>query len=316
MFRVYLPQDIPEIGKEILRRNNVFFHIAEYSDEETTARNIADYDAIIVRTAPISEHVIRKAENLKIISKQGVGLDNVNLDACKKRKIWVTIAKGANTVSVAEHAVMLMLALIKKTHQSDQAIRDGKWALRHQLPSYEMNGKTVALFGTGAIGQRVAAICHEGFQMRVIGYDPFPPINLPSYIEMVDFSDELFKRADILSLHCPLTPKTQHLINRKTLGLMKRSALIVNTSRGEVINESDLYNALVHRQISGAGLDVFEAEPPDKTNPLLELKNCVFSPHFAALTKEATERMAICAADAVVSVKHGNQPDFPVVLGQ
>jgi D-3-phosphoglycerate dehydrogenase / 2-oxoglutarate reductase len=248
---------------------------------------------------------------LKVISRTGAGVDNVDVPAATERGILVLNTPTANSLSVAEHTVALLLALSKQLAFLDASIRQDNFKARRLYLPVDVEGKTLGVLGCGNIGCMTAQKCREAFHMRTIGWDPY--VNpAPQGIEMFPTVQEILKQADYVSLHLPLVPETKNLIAQKELSLMKPSAFLINTSRGGIVNEMALAEALNTATIAGAALDVFEHEPPERGSPLLSCKNLLMTPHSAALTKECVVRVAICAAQGIADYLSGRRPEFVV----
>ncbi|RKX98946.1 MAG: hydroxyacid dehydrogenase [Spirochaetes bacterium] len=309
---VLLPQPIEEEAHKLLLKNGYEVKVAETPDPEVVAPLMKETSAIILRTGiKITEELLSKAENLLTISRTGGGVDNVDLKSATKHGIIVTSSLGVNTVSVVEHTMALILAVSKCIVLLDSEVRKGNFKIRYKNLPVDICGKTIGIVGFGRIGSGVAVKCRYSFNMKVLAYDPFLPYERKREFEnWVRFCelDELFGEADIISIHLPLNDQTKGMIDKKYISLMKTGAIIVNTSRGGVINERDLTEALSKKKIAGAGLDVFENEPPDPSNPLLKLDNVVLTPHSAALTKECVRRMAVSAVERVLMVFEGKMP--------
>jgi D-3-phosphoglycerate dehydrogenase / 2-oxoglutarate reductase len=248
---------------------------------------------------------------LKVISRTGAGVDNVDVTAATRRGILVLNTPTANSVSVAEHAVTLLLALSKQLAFLDASIRQGNFRARRLYLPVDVDGKTLGLLGCGNIGRMVAQKCRDAFHMRTIGYDPFLKA-APERLELFATMREILEQADYVSLHLPYSPETKNLLGRKELSMMKPSAFLINTSRGGIVNEAALAEALNAATIAGAALDVFEQEPPEPGGPLLACKNLLMTPHSAALTRECVVRVAICAAQGIVDYLSGRRPEFVV----
>ena len=311
--KVLIPQDIMETGKAYLRERGYDVVMGSGFDEETLKRDVADADAVIVRAALFNPAVIDAGKKLKVLARYGVGYENVDIAHAEKKGIYVTLAKNCNHYSVAEHAMMMILALAKSLVYLDRECRKGGWNLRTTQPVYEVRNKTLGIAGVGAIGQHAAKIAHDGFGMNVIAFDPYADATkLPSYITMVGSLEQLLREADAITLHTPSTPETRNMINAKTLKMMKPSAYLVNTGRGGIINEDELYDALKNKVIAGAGLDVFAQEPVNLDNKLLTLDNFILSPHNAGVTVEAADAMSLSCAEAVDDVLSGRKPKYPI----
>lgn len=277
----------------------------KYSEDELLDV-IEDVDGIIVGLDPITERVLKKGKKLKVVSKYGVGLDNIDLEAAKKLGIKVTYTPGANNESVADFAFSLMLALSRKINKLDEIVRSNRW---EKEIGTEVYGKTIGIIGTGAIGKGVA-IRATGFNMKILAYDLYPDEVFSNKIGMkyVD-KKTLLEGSDFITLHVPLTDEMYHFIGREEFDAMKDSAILINTSRGGIVDEDALYNALKNGKIAGAALDVYETEPPTN-NKLLELDNILLSPHCGASTIDATNRMGIIAVEGLVSVLEGMEPKY------
>ncbi len=297
--RVLVCDKISPQGLQILSSSGLQFDYMPDITRRELRRRIGSYDAIIVRgSTKLDRSLLDRAKRLRAIGRAGVGLDNIDLEAAAQRKIAVFNTPDALTNAVGEHAFGLMLALAKKTSVADHLIKRGHWPKR-ELVGVEMGSKTLGLVGMGRIGQKVARLA-KAFDMRILGYDIIsvdPKLLEELGVTMVDLST-LLQQSDFVSIHVPLTQQTRHLIDSKKLRMMKRSAVLVNTSRGAVIDEQALHQALKDRVISGAGLDVFEKEPPRRKR-LLRLANVVCTPHIAGQTPEAQEDAALQIARLV-----------------
>jgi D-3-phosphoglycerate dehydrogenase len=276
--------------------------------EDEMMELVKDMDGIIVGIDLITKRVIDNASKLKVISKYGVGVDNIDLESAKERNIVVTNTPNANSNAVAELTVGLIISVLRNIPLSDRRVREKKW---DRFIGYELYGKTLGVIGTGSIGKRVIKLL-RGFDLNILCYDKFPDYEWAEKenVKYVNF-DELLKRSDIITIHIPLTEETRHLISERELSLMKRTAIIINTSRGGIINERDLYKFLKEGRIYGAGLDVLEDEPP-QNSPLIELDNVVITSHIGSHTQESIENMAFMAIDNLISVLKGKEPKFRV----
>jgi len=276
--------------------------------EDEMVELVKDMDGIIVGIDPITKRVIYNASKLKVISKYGVGVDNIDFESAKERNIVVTNTPNANSNAVAELTVGLIISVLRNIPLSDRRVREKKW---DRFIGYELYGKTLGVIGTGSIGKRVIKLL-RGFDLNILCYDKFPDYEWAEKenLKYVNF-DELLKRSDIITIHIPLTEETRHLISERELSLMKKTAVIINTSRGGIINERDLYKFLKEGRIYGAGLDVLEDEPP-QNSPLIELDNVVITSHIGSHTQESIENMAFMAIDNLISVLKGKEPKFRV----
>jgi D-3-phosphoglycerate dehydrogenase len=266
-------------------------------------------DGYIAGLDVIDRASLERADRLKVISRYGVGVDNVDLEACKKKGIIVTNTPGANSVSVAELALGLMLALARQIPEAAQSVQQGKWP---RLSGLSLEGKTVGILGLGAIGKQLARRL-AGFDCHVIAYDPFADTqyakaNNISLAEM----DEVISSADFLSLHLPLTAETRGMVNDAFLSKMKKGSYLINTARGEVVDEAALLRALDSGHLRGAGLDAFVTEPPDPANPLLHLPQVIATPHLGAQTDGATSNMGWFAMLDCLAVLKNEEPKYRV----
>ncbi len=282
-------------------------------EEEALLESVRDVDAIIIRAnGKISRRLIEHAPRLKVIGRHGVGVEAIDLAAATERGIVVVNTPDANTESVAEHCIGMMIALAKKLLPADRAARRAEWNARYELIGTELYGKTLGLIGFGRIGRRVAEMGHAAFQMPIIYFDvvDYPDAERALGAQRMGLEDVL-RRGDFVSVHVPLLASTRNLIGTRELNLMKRSAFLINAARGEVVNEAALAAALRDKCIAGAGLDVFASEPVNADNPLFQFDNVVLSPHMAAHTDEALRRMAMVATD-VIAVLDGKEPRYRV----
>jgi D-3-phosphoglycerate dehydrogenase len=280
--------------------------LSAYPSESALIDACRDAHAILARLGTVTRPVIEAARELRIIARHGVGVDAVDLVAATERGVVVTTTGSGNAAAVAEYTFALLLALVRHVVQADEGMRAGRWE-RDPLVGLELDGRTLGVIGLGAIGRRVARQA-IGFGMRVVAYDVVPTTPEPG-VMMVAF-DDLLAQSDVVSLHTRLTADNAHLIDAAALRLMKRGAFIVNTSRGEMIDEAALVAALQSRSLRGAALDTFEREPLDADSPLRRLPNVVLSPHVAGQTDAALERVALTAADCILAELAGQRPAF------
>ena len=265
-----------------------------------------DADGLMVRMTRVTAADIAKAKKVRIIGKQGVGYDTVDIAAAKAKGIPVVRTPGVNSEAVAELALALALAASRRVVELDRRIRAGEPVPRPDYLAVELQGKTVGVIGVGNIGSRVARKWHAAFNANVIGYDPYKDV-MPCVKK--DQLRDLLAEADLVTIHCPLNDETRHMIGARQLSWMKKGAVIVNTARGGIIDERALYDALKSGHLFGAGIDVWEeAEPPAKDHPLLALPNVVATPHVAGNTFETQERSAMQVATQVVDVLKGKPP--------
>ena len=313
-YRVLLPQDIAAEGKTWLRERGYELRLGSGIDPATLKREIADCDAVLVRTARLPAEVLRAAPRLRVVGRHGVGVDNIDLQAAADLGLAVTYGPQSNASSVAEHTLALLLALAKRLVDLDRALRAGRYEARDEARGVDLAGKVLGLVGLGRIGSRVARMARLGLEMEVLGHDPFlAPERFPEGVRPAGL-EELFRRADFVSLHLPATPQTEGLVGGRELGWMKPAAFLVNVARGEVVREEALVEALRAGRIAGAALDVFAEEPLPSGHPLLSLPNVVATPHSAALTRECAVRMALHAALGIDEVLSGRPATWPVPL--
>ncbi len=282
----------------------------DMSDEEI-AEKLENADVVIIGgLGRISKGVIERTPALKLVAKHGIGVDNIDVDAATRRGIPVIYCRHTmEERSVAEHTIALILSAIRWIPKGDKLVKQNKWIERSSLIGIELYGKTLGIIGLGAIGRIVAKIASRGFDMRVIAYDPYVPDEIFQElgIKRVDL-ETLLKTSDVITLHIPLTNETRGLLNRERLSLVKEGAVIVNTSRGAVIDESALAEKIKEGRIKFAALDVMTHEPPKPDNPLLELDNVVITPHIAAYTFEALNRMDTALTEDIISFLKGEKP--------
>lgn len=310
--RILLPQPIEVEAVALLEGAGCKIVTARDPKPETVIPLLPDAEAIVLRTGiKVTRDLISRAENLKIIARTGGGVDNVDVAAATEKGVIVTSNVGVNTISVVEHALALMLALSKQLSLMDRSVRSGRFSVRFQNRPRDLRGQTLGLMGFGRIGSTLAEACRQVFGMKVLAYDPFLPDDIKrsvgSGVEFVSL-ETLFSRSDIISVHIPLTEGTRHAVGAKELAMMKPEALLINTSRGPVVDEAALIKALQEKKIGGAGLDVMEQEPPAADSKLLKLDNVILTPHTAALTRECVIRMATEAAECVIDVLEGKEP--------
>ena len=292
--KILVIQSIHEEGINLLKNNTDYvFEVTNNLDEENLKLKISDCDGVSIRTAKLSSQVINSSKKLKIISRHGVGYDNIDLVSSKEKDITLAITATANAVAVAEHVMFMLLNISKRKNMYDQTVRTGNFSNRNKLPkTIELWKKNILIAGFGRIGQCLIKRC-KGFEMNVYVYDPFvSKKTIESFGgKKVENLYEIVKSVDAISLHMPLNDKTKNIINYDLMKNMRKNCIIINAARGGIINEIDLNKALNENLIFGAGLDVFEVEPPDQNNPLLKNDKVFFSPHTAAFTEECMIRM-------------------------
>ena len=313
MSKVLVREEIAEAGIRLLRDRGFEVDVDGDSD---LAETIGRYDAIIVRSATkVTADLISRGDNLKVIGRAGVGIDNVDVEAATRRGIVVANAPESTVISAAEHTIGLLVALTRNIPQAHAALKQGRWE-RKTYGGVELADKTLGVLGFGRIGQQVARRA-AGLGMRVVAYDPFvsPERFRELGVERVENGDAVYAAADFLTLHLPLTDETRESINANAFGKMRDGVRIVNAARGALVDEGDLLDALKSGKVGGAALDVFSSEP--YSGPLLELDNVVVTPHLAASTEEAQDRAGVIIAEQVAAALQGglvsNAVNIPVI---
>ena len=304
MFKIAIVEKIDEAGLKILEKHNNFeYEIIENVSKNNLIKELPKYDALTLRVAKLDSEILKHCKKLKVISRHGVGYDNVDLNFLKQNNINLLITATANAVAVAEHAMYMMLSLSKGVTYYDKAVRSGDFKKNvSKIETYELFKKEILIAGFGRIGKNLIKRC-LGFEMKVFVYDPY--VNkeiIESYGgKKVEDLNVAVKTIDFVSIHLPLNKETKNLIDINILKKMKKNTIIVNTARGGVINEIDLDKALKDKIIFGAGLDVFEKEPPDQSNPLLKNDRVLLSPHSSSFTKECKIRMGIETVQNIIN---------------
>ena len=311
--KVLIPSDISQPGKDYLAEKGYTIKMGRGTDEQTILEDVADCDALLARNEHITRAIMEAAPRLKVISKHGVGLDKIDLDAARELNIWVTNGPLSNTVAVAEHTMMLILACAKKLVFFDRAARRGDYDIRNRVKGMDLEGKTLGLLGLGKIGHMVAKKAINGFGMEVIGYDPFLPADRwDPEVGRRETMEEIFAGSDIVSIHMPSTPETRNSVDRRLIGMMKPTAYLINAARGGIVNEKDLYEALASGHIAGAAMDVSEVEPMAAENPLRTLDNVIITPHIGMYSKEAIGAVSLICAQNVAACAVGAELKFRV----
>ncbi len=296
MYKIAIIENIHKDGIDLLNNHpNFEYELIEDISEKNLLEKLPKFDACTLRVTKLDEKILKHCKKLKVISRHGVGYDNVDLNYIKKNNITLLITASANAVAVAEHVIYMMLSISKSINQYDKEVRIGNFKKNaSSITTLELFNKEILIVGFGRIGQSLIKRC-IGFEMKVKVFDPFVKKDIIERFGGVKIEnlDEGLKICDYVSLHVPLTEKTKNLINFSKLKSMKKEAILINTARGGIINENDLDKALKENVIFGAGLDVFEKEPIDKTNPLLSNQKVLLSPHSATFTNECKSRMSI-----------------------
>ena len=309
MYKILVPKALKPKARDFLLEKGYELVELPGSDEETLKKAIATVDAVIARTEKYTPAVIGAAQNLKIIARYGIGYDNINLPACDAKGVTVTLARGCNTYSVAEHAITLALACLRQIPQLNNQVQQGNWKSRDTVETHEARYKTFGSIGIGPIGMEAVKIAHFGFQMKILVYDKFVDRSkFPDWIEFLDTLDELMEQADIVSPHLPLNQGTFHILNAESISHMKPTGILLNVSRGAIWDEEAVYEALKNHKIAAAGTDVYEKEPPTSDNPLFTLPNFIGTPHTAALSEEAVTAVAMNCAQAIDDLLQGKEP--------
>ncbi len=294
--KILIIQKVHEKGMELINNHpNFDVEVTDDTSVENLKSKIKDCDGASIRIAKLSGEVINEAKNLKIISRHGVGYDNIDLKTAKERDIKIAITANANAVTVAEHVMFVLLNIAKRRELYHTTVKEGNFKDRNKLPkTIEVWKKNFLIMGFGRIGKALIKRC-LGFEMNVYVYDPFVDKDIIDKLggEKVNNIEEAVKTMDVISLHMPLTDKTENLINYNLLKTMKKNCIIINAARGGIINEEDLNKALNEDLIFGAGIDVFKQEPPENDNPLLKNNKVYLSPHTAAFTDECMTRMGV-----------------------
>jgi D-3-phosphoglycerate dehydrogenase len=321
--KVLLPQPLEKEAVSVLESAKLDVILVPDKKPEIVGPLLRGVQAVILRTGIFfGKELMNQADDLWVVARTGAGVDNVDVPAATERGILVTCVAGANTRTVAEHALALIMALAKQLPRLDREVRQDNFSIRYKNLPRDLTGKTLGLVGLGKIGSELARMCYQSFEMRILAYDPYLPPEIQNQFKgWVEFCDleRLFKSSDVISLHIPLSPVTEKMIGARELGWMKPSAYLINASRGGVIDEAALIQCLREKRIAGAGLDVFAQEPPEKENPLKELDNVILTPHIGGLTLECGIKVSVLAAQAAVDVIQGRKPNGivnPEVLSQ
>lgn len=308
---VLLPADIHPAGPESLADIATTVGRDEY---ETRAQLLADadrFDAVITRIEPIDEEFITRASNLEIISKHGVGYDNIDVDVATENGVIVSNTPGVNSRAVAEHAITLLMAVRRRLRPADNAVRNGN-RKEYDAVTDELRNDTVGLYGYGDIGTEVANLV-SGLGMTCLVYDPYVDAEaLPAHVTKVESTAALFDRADAVSVHAPLTPETRNAISEPELRRLSPSGILINTARAEIVDGDALVSILEDGAIAGAGIDVFAEGAASREQQLSEFENVVLTPHIGAQTTEALTQMSVRAADNVRSVYDGTLPETTI----
>ena len=305
--KVLIVGRMPQAGLDVLKkRDDVDFEILADDTVPSLHPKLKDAHAVTLGGTPFRQAELTAAPEMMVVARLGVGFDAVEVPALNKRKIPLMTTGIANSVSVAEHAMYMLLASARLVKKYDRFVREGGWGERlADLPA-DLSGKSILVVGMGRIGSRTVKRC-AAFEMDVFVLDPNiseAEIKKAGATKVTDLK-AILPKVDFVSVHCPKAPETIDMFNAETLALMKPDAFLVNTARGGIVNEDALYKALSTGKLRGAGLDVLDKEPPDPANKLFGLENVIFSPHMAGVTKEASDRMAVTAIENILSVFDG-----------
>ncbi len=299
---------MPQAGIEILKkRDDVDYEILPLTAVSSSFHTkLKDANAVTLGGTPYRQAELDVSPVMEVVARLGVGFDQVEVPALSKRKIPLMTTGIANSVSVAEHAMYMLLASARLTRKMDRFVRENTWHERLSDQPADLAGKSILVVGMGRIGSRTVKRC-VAFEMDVYVLDPNlseADIKKAGATKVTDLK-AILPKVDFVSVHCPKSPETLNMFNAETIGLMKPGAFLVNTARGGIVNEEALYTALTTGKLRGAGLDVLEREPPDAKHKLFELENVIFSPHMAGVTKEANDRMAVAVMENILSVFDG-----------
>ena len=303
MYKIGVIERIHNKGLELFDQNKKFqYEIIDDISKENLIKQLPKFDGLTLRVANLGPEILQNCKKLKVISRHGVGYDNVDVEYLKKNNIKLLITATANAVSVAEHVMYMILSLSKGINEYDTMVRSGQFRnTANKLLTFELLNKEILILGFGRIGKILIQRC-LGFDMKVNVYDPYvEKKDIEKYGgNKVENLEQSLKSADYLSIHMPLNDNTKNLINLKKLKTMKKNVIIINTARGGIINEKDLNEAVKNNIIFGAGLDVFEKEPIEIDNPLIKNKKVLLSPHSATFTEECTIRMGIQTVQNII----------------
>ena len=313
-WKILLPQEIMSEGRKLLEDAGHTIIEGRGFETEDVLADMKEYqpDAMIVRITPITREVIESNPNLKVIVRHGAGFDALDVKACHDNGVQALYAPVANSTSVAETALLLMLECSRNVTVLHKTWVSDFYKAKLKVRKNTLNGKTVGIIGCGNIGSRLAKRA-LAMEMNVLAYDPFKPAaDFPDGVEVVRDLDRIFAESDYVSVHTPNTPLTHNMINKETLAKMKPTAFLINTARGGCVDEDALYEACKNGTIAGAGLDAIKQEPVDPSFPLLSLDNVIIYPHIGGNTTEAAHRASYFAAMGVQEVYEGKQPTWPI----
>ncbi len=319
--KIFITESFSQAGRALLQERDdldlvEFPNMISAVDFEAKLREHAPVHGVALGATRFGEPELEASLDMKVVTRIGVGFDAVDVPALSRRKVPLMVAGTANSPSVAEQALFMMLTLAKRAVEMHSIVKDGKWATRLGMLPYDLYGKTVLIVGFGRIGTRTAKRC-LAMEMNVLIYDPYKPAAdiKAAGCEPVSDLDAALPRADFVSIHCPKNPETVGMFNAARLARMKPTAYLINTARGGIVDEPALYDALSSGKLAGAGLDVFEQEPPPSGHSLFALPNVIMAPHVAGVTREAVDRMSEQTARNILSALDG-QPLRQNVINQ
>jgi D-3-phosphoglycerate dehydrogenase len=319
--KIFITESFSQSGRALLQERDdldlvEFPNMISAKDFEAKLREHAPVHGVALGATRFGEPELEASGDMKVVTRIGVGFDAVDVPALSRRKVPLMVAGTANSPSVAEQALFMMLTLAKRAVEMHSIVKDGKWASRLGMLPYDLYGKTVLIIGFGRIGTRAAKRC-LAMEMNVLIYDPYKPAAdiKAAGCEPVSDLDAALPRADFVSIHCPKNPETVGMFNAARLQRMKPTAYLINTARGGIVDEPALYDALSSGRLAGAGLDVFEQEPPPAGHSLFALPNVIMAPHVAGVTVEAVDRMSEQTARNILSALDG-QPLRQNVINQ
>jgi len=311
--KVFLYESMHQQGIDYLQTHAEVLWASSVDEEDVICREVSDASGIIVRAlGKVSARVMDSAPKLKVVGRHGAGVDNIDIEAATERGIQVVNTPDAPTEAVAEHVIATMIVLARRILEADKAIREGRWDFRYSTPGQELTGKILGVVGMGRIGYRLSEIAALGLGMKILYCDIVANKNAEEKLgaKKMDLN-ELLVSSDVVTLHVPATPTTKHLINASKLKLMKPSSFLINAARGSIVDIEALYDALKDGKLLGAGIDVFEEEPPPVDMPILKLPNVVITPHTAGQTEQAVTAMSMVAED-IIRVINGQKPRYSV----
>ena len=310
--KIFVTQTLSQGARALLtQRDDIelveFANLISAKDFEALLKSHAPVHGVALGATAFGETELEASRGMQVVTRIGVGYDAVDVPALSRRKVPLMVAGSANSPSVAEAALFMMLTLAKRAQELHACVRDGKWADRLGMLPFDLYGKTVLVIGFGRIGSRTAKRC-LAMEMNVLVFDPYRPAAdiKAAGCEPVTDLDAALPRADFVSIHCPKTPETIGMFNADRLKRMKPKAFLINTARGGIVDEAALHAALSSGKLAGAGLDVFEQEPPPAGHALFALPNVIMAPHVAGVTREAVDRMSEQTARNILSVLDGD----------